>query len=129
MIKFSKNAWPKPYIDMKTELRKNAKDGFQKNFFTLMKNAVYRKTIENVRKHRHTKLATTERRRNCYVLEQHYHTTNFFPENVLAIEMKNTDTLMDKPVHLGLLILESSKMLMYYFWYDYVKLKYVEKAL
>ena len=43
--------------------------------------------------------------------------------------MKNTDTLMDKPVHLGLLILESSKMLMYYFWYDYVKLKYVEKAL
>ena len=114
---------------MKTELRKKVKNGFQMNFFKVMKNAVYRKTIENVRKHRDTKLATTERRRNFYVSEQYYHTTDFFPENVLAIEMKNTDTLVDKPVHLGLLILESSKMLMYYFCYDYVKLKYVEKTL
>ena len=93
-----------------------------------MNNAVFGKTMENVRKHRDIKLVTTERRRNYLVSEPNYHTTKFFTENLLAIEMKKTEILMNKPVYLGLSILELSKILMYEFWYDYVKPKYGEKA-
>ena len=93
-----------------------------------MNNADFGKTIENVRKHRNIKLVTTERRRNYLVSEPNFHTTKFFTENLLAIKMKKTEILMNKPVHLGLSILELSKILMYEFWYDYVKPKYGEKA-
>ena len=71
-----------------------------------MKNVVFGKTMENVRKHRAIKLVTTERRRNYLVSEPNYHTTKFFTENLLAIEMKKTEILMNKPVHLGFSILE-----------------------
>ena len=93
-----------------------------------MNNAVFGITIENVRKHRDIELVTTERRRNYLVSEPNYHTTKFFTETLLAIEMKKTEILMNKPVHLELSILELSKILMYEFWYDYVKPKYGEKA-
>ena len=73
------------------------------------------------------KLVTTERRRNCLVSEATYHTAKFFKENLLAIEMKKSDILMNKPVCLGLSILEFSKIRMYEFWYNYVILKYDEK--
>ena len=79
-----------------------------------MNNAIFGKTIENVRKHRDIKLVTTERRNNL-VSELNYHTTKFFAENLLVIEMKKTEILMNKPVHLGLSILELSKILMYEF--------------
>ena len=66
--------------------------------------------MENVRKHRDIKLVTTERRRNYLVPEPNYYTTKFFTEYLLAIEMKRTKILMNKPVHLGLMILELSKI-------------------
>ena len=91
-----------------------------------MNNAVFGKTMENVRKHRDIKLVTTERRRNYLVSEPNYHTTKFFTENLLAIEMRKTQILMNKPVYLGLSILDLSKTVMYEFWYDYVKPKYGE---
>ena len=92
-----------------------------------MINAVFGKTMENLRKHRDIKLVTTERRRNYLVSEPSYHITKFFTENSLAIEMEKTEILMNKPVCLGLSILELSKILMYEFWYDYVKPKYGKK--
>ena len=92
-----------------------------------MNNAVFGKTMENVRKHRDIKLVTTERRRNYLVSEPNYHTTKFFTENFLAIEMQKTEILMNKPVYLALLVLELSQILMYNFWYDYVKPKFGEK--
>ena len=67
-----------------------------------MNNAVFGKTMENVRKHREIKLVTTERRRNYLVSEPNYHTTKFFTEYLLAIEIRKTKILMDKPVSLGL---------------------------
>ena len=75
----------------------------------------------NVRKHRDIKLVTTERKRNYLVSEPNYHTTTFFKENLLAIEMKKTETLMSKPVFLGLSVLKLSKILIYEFWYNYIK--------
>ena len=88
VIKFNQNAWLKPYIDMNTDLRKKAKNDFETDFLKLINNAVFGKTMENVRKHRDIKLVTTERRRNYLVSEPNYHTTKFFTETLLAIEMK-----------------------------------------
>ena len=99
VIKFNQNAWLKSYIDMSTDLRKKTKNDFEKDFFKLMNNAVFGKTMKNVRKHRDIKLVTTEIRRNCLVSEANYHTTKFFTDNLLAIEMKKkTELLMNKPV-------------------------------
>ena len=78
-----------------------------------MNNAVFGKTMENLRKHRNIKLVTTERRRNYLVSEPNYHTTKFFTENLLAIEMRKTLILMNKPVYLGLSILDRSENLLY----------------
>ena len=88
-----------------------------------MYNAVFGKTVENLRKHRDIKLVTIESRRNYLVSELNYH-TKFFAENLLTTEMKKTQITMNKPVYLGLSILDLS---MYEFWYDYVKPKYGEK--
>ena len=80
-----------------------------------MNNAVFGKTMGNVRKHRDIKLVATERLKNCLVSEPNYYTTKFFSENLLAIEMRKTEILMNKPVYLGFPLLELSKILMYDF--------------
>ena len=115
VIKFNQEAWLKPYIYMNTELRKQAKTDFEKYFFKLMNNSMFRKTMDNVRKHRAIKLVTTDKRRNQLVSEPNYHTTKWFSENLLAIEMEKTKVKMNKPIYLGLSILEISKILMYEF--------------
>ena len=128
VIEFNQEAWLKPYIDMNTELRKEAKNDFEKDFFKLMNNSVFVKTIENVRKHRDIKLVTAEKRRLKLVSEPNYHTTKHFSENLIAIEMKKTKIKMNKPIYLGASILDISKTLMYKFWYDYLKPKYNDKV-
>ena len=73
---------------MNDKLRTKAKNNFEKDSFKLMNNAVFGKTMENVRKHRDIKLVTTDKRRNQLVSEPNYHTTKYFSENLIAIEMK-----------------------------------------
>ena len=129
VIKFNQNAWLKPYIDTNTDLRKKGKNDFEKDFFKLMNKAVFGKTMENMRKHRDIKLVTAEGRTNYLVSETNYHTKKVFCRKFISNRnKKKTEILMNKPVHLGLSILELSKILMYGFWYDYVKPKYGEKA-
>ena len=113
---------------MSTELRKQAKNDFEKDFVKLMNNSVFGKTMENVRKHRDIKLVTTDKKRNYLVSEPNYHTTKYFSENLLTIEMKKIKLKMNKPVYLELSILEISKILMYEFWYDYIKPKCQDNA-
>ena len=113
---------------MNTKLRKEVKNDFEKDFFKLMNNSVFEKTMENVRKHRDIKLVTTDEKRNKLVSEPNYHTTKRFSENLLATEMKKTKVKMNKPAYLGMSILDISKNLMYKFWYDYFKPKYGNRA-
>ena len=123
IIEFNQEAWLKNYFDMNTELRKIAKNDFEKDFFKLMNNAVFGKTMENVRKHRDIKLVTTDEKRSKLVSEPNYHTINCISENLSIIEMRRTKVKMNKPIYLGLSILEISEILMYEFWYDYMKPK------
>ena len=113
---------------MNNKLRKEAKNDFEKYFFKLMNNFVFGKTMGNVRKHGDIKLVTTDKKINKLVSEPDYHTTKRFSENLLAVEMKQTKVKMNKPIYLGMSILDISKMLMYKFWYDYLKPKYGDKA-
>ena len=112
---------------MNTKLRKEIKHEFERDFFKLMNNSVFGKTMENVRKHRDIKLVATEEKRNKLVSEPDYHTKKYFPKNLLAIEMKKAKVKMNKPIYLGMSILDISKTLMYEFWYDSIKSKYGDK--
>ena len=113
---------------MNTELRKLAKDDFEKDLFKLMNNAVFGKIMENIRKHRDIKLVTTDKKRNKLVSEPNYHTINYMSEDLSIIEMNKTKVKMNKPISSGLSKLDISKILMYKFWYDYMKPKYVNKV-
>ena len=104
VLQFNQKAWFNPYIEMSTELRKKAKYDSTKKLFQ--------------------KLVTTDKRRNQLVSEPNYHTTKWFSENLLAIEMRKTKVKMNKPIYLGMAILDISKIVMYEFWYDYMKPKY-----
>ena len=113
---------------MNTKLRTEAKNDFEKNFFKLMNNSVYGKTMENVRKHRDIKLLTTDKKRNQLVSEPNYHIKKYFLEDLLTIEMKKIKVKMNKPIYLGMSILDISKKLIYEYWYDYIKRKYQNNA-
>ena len=93
-----------------------------------MNNAVFRKTMENVRKHRDIKLVTTDKRWNQLVSEPNYHSTKYFSQNLLAIEMKKTKVKMNKPIYLGMSLLDIGKTFMYEFWNDCIEQKYKDKA-
>ena len=111
---------------MNLELRKKSKNYFDKD-----NNSVFGKTIENIQKRRDIKLVKTERRRNYLVSEQNYHTSSSlssFTINLLAIEMRKTQILINKRFYLGLSILDLSKTIAYEFWHDYVKRKYSKKV-
>ena len=83
---------------MNTKLRKEAKNDFEKDFFKLMNNAVFGKTMQNVRNHRDIKIVTTNRQRNRLALESNYHTAKYISKNLLIIEMKKVEIKMNKPV-------------------------------
>ena len=113
VIEFRQEAWLKPYIDMNTELRKHAKNEFEKNFFKLMNNAVFVKTMENVRNHRDIKLVTSDKRRSILVSEPNYHASKCISKDLMIIEMRKVEVKMNKPIYLGQAILDISKTLKY----------------
>ena len=89
-----------------------------------MKNAVFGKTMENVRNRRVVKLVVKEERRKKLVSEPNYDSCKQFSDSLMAIEMRKTEVFMDKPIAVEQAILDISKTLMYEFWYDYLKPKY-----
>ena len=115
VIQFNQAAWLKEYIDMNTELRKQAKNDFEKEFFKLMNNSIFGRTMENVGNHRDNKLVTKDKKRNKLVSEPNYWAIKGFSENQVAIEMKKTKVKMNKLIYLGFSILDLSKIVMYEF--------------
>ena len=128
VIQFNQKVWLKPYIDKNADLRKEAKNEFEKGFFKLMNKSVFRKTMENIRNHRDIKLVTSDKRRKRLVSEPNYNSHKHFSEHLMFTEMKKTTVKITKPIYLGMSILDTSKTLMYEFWHDYIKPKYGDKA-
>ena len=111
------------YIMLNTRLRKDAKNEFEKDFFKLMNNSVFGKTMENIRNHKDMKLVTSDKKYLKYVMKP-----NFKDGHLFAVEMGKTEITMNKPVYLGQAILDLSKTLMYEFHYDYMRPKYDSKV-
>ena len=109
---------------MNTKLRTEAKSEFEKDFFKLINNAVFGKTMENITKHRDIKLVTTDKRKNQLASESNSHTTKYFLENLMAIKKKKTKVKMNNLIYLDMSMLDISKTLMYEYWHDYIKPKY-----
>ena len=127
-IKFEESAWLKPYIDLNTKLRSQAKNEFEKDFFKLMNNSVFGKTMENIRKRVDIRLVTNEKDAKKLTTKPNFNHFTIFSENLAAIHMKKTSLTFNKPVYLGMCILDLSKTIMYDFHYNYIKPKYGEKA-
>ena len=123
-IEFNQSAWMKPYIDFNTQLRTRATNDFEKDFFKLMNNSVFGKTMENMRKHRNIKLITIEEKYLKTVMKPNFKSGNQFDENLMGCEMGKIKVVINKPVYLSQAILDLSKTVMYEFHYDYMKPKY-----
>ena len=123
-IEFNQSPWLKTYIDLNTQLRTAATNDFEKGFFKLMKNSVFGKMMENIRKHRNIKLVTTEEKYLHTVMCPKFKSGVLFGENLMGCEMGKIKAVMNKPVYLGQAILDLSKIVMYEFHYDYMIPKY-----
>ena len=126
VIEFNQCAWMKPYIDFNTQLKTKAKNDFEKHFFKLMKNSVFGKTMENIRKHRNIKLITNRESYLRTVMKPNFKSGILFGEKLMGCEMGKIKVVMNKPVYLSQAILDLSKIVMYEFHYDYMKPKYGE---
>ena len=127
-IKFEESAWLKPYIDLNTNLRAKATNDFEKDFFKLMNNSVFGKTMENIRNRVDIRLVTRESQAKKLTCKPNYQNHTIFCENLTAVHMKKVSLKFNKPVYLGMSILDLSKTLMYDFHYNYIKPKYGENA-
>ena len=127
-IRFTESNWLKPYIDMNTQLRTKAKNNFEKDFYKLMNNSVFGKTMENIRNRVDVKLVTTQERLKKLSAKPNFKFPKIFSENLIAVHMKKTSLTMNKPVYLGMCILDLSKTIMFDFHYNYIKPKYGNKA-
>ena len=127
-IKFVESEWMKPYIDKNTNLRAMAKNNFEKDFFKLMNNSVFGKTMENLRNRVDVRLVNTKEKLRKLVAKPNFKSRKIFNENLVSVHMSKTSLLMNKPIYLGMCILDLSKIIMYDFHYNYIKSKYADKA-
>ena len=127
-IKFKESKWLKKYIALNTDLRTKAKNEFEKDFFKLMNNSVFGKTMENIKNRVNIKLVTDRKKAEKLAAKPNFKHCNIFDEDLIAIHMKKTSLTMNKPVYLGMCILDLSKTLMFDFHYNYIKKKYGDKA-
>ena len=129
VIQFKQSAWMKEYIDFNTRLRTVAKNDFEKDFYKLINNSVFRKTMENIRKHRDIKLVNNKEDYLKQVMKPNFKGGVLMGADLISCEMGKVKVKMNKPVYLGQAILDLSKTIMYEFHYDYMKRKYNENNL
>ena len=127
-IKFKQSGWLEKYIALNTKLRTTAANEFEKDFFKLINNSVFGKTMENIRNRVDIKLVNDKIEAEKLAAKPNFDHCNILSEELVAIHMKKTKLVFDKPVYLGTCILDLSKTLMYNFHYNYTKQKYGDKA-
>ena len=129
VIQFKQSAWMKKYIDFNTRLRTVAKNDFEKDFYKLMNNSVFGKTMENIRKHRDIKVVNNKEDYVKQVMKPNFKGGVLMGENLMSCEMGKVKVKMNKPVYSGQAILDLNKTIMYELHYDYMKRKYNENNL
>ena len=128
VLEFKQSPWLKQYIDFNTEKRKSAKNDFEKDFFKLMNNSVFGKTMENIRKRVDVRLVTDENKLLKLASKPTYVSSKIFNENLVAVHKIKETLTLNRPAYVGMCILDLSKTLMYDFHYNYIKDKYGDKA-
>ena len=128
VLKFNQSPWIKQYIDFNTEKRKHAKNTFEKDFFKLMNNSVFGKTMENLRKRVDVRLVTNEKKLDKLTSKPTYVSSKIFNENLVTVHKIKETLTLNRPAYVGMCILDLSKTLMYDFHYKYIKKKYNDRA-
>jgi len=128
VLKFNQSPWLKSYIDFNTRKRPNAKNSFEKDFFKFMNNAVFGKTMENVRKRVDVKLVTNDKQHIKLASKPTYVSSKMFNKNLVAVYKIKEALTLNRPAYVGMCILDLSTTLMYDFHYNYIKQKYKSKA-
>ena len=128
ILEFDQSPWLKQYIDFNTQKRTQAKNAFEKDFFKLMNNSVFGKTMENIRKRVDVRLITDVQKLKKMASRPTYVSCKIFNENLVAIHKIKQTLTLNRPAYVGMCILDLSKTLMYDFHYNYIKEKYGDKA-
>ncbi|PKK63102.1 hypothetical protein RhiirC2_717220 [Rhizophagus irregularis] len=133
VLSFDQSPWLEPYISLNSNLRKKARNDFERDFFKLMNNSVYGKTMENVRKHIDIKLLPLRNKKDEKSLLNKIRKPSFkyarlLGKDLVGVHMGKSEVTLNKPILVGAAVLGLSKLHMYQFWYDYVKATYGEKA-
>ncbi|KAK3107612.1 hypothetical protein FSP39_018279 [Pinctada imbricata] len=128
VLEYRQEPWLQSYIDFNSEKRKHAKNEFEKDFFKLMNNAVFGKTMENLRNRVDIKLVQDEKKLKRYCAKPSFQRVRIFNEDLVGVENKRTSLLLNKPVYVGQTILDLSKLVMYDFHYNIMKKKYGNKV-
>ena len=128
IIQFNQSPWMKNYIDFNTRMRKQATSDFEKDFFKLMVNSVFGKTMENLRNRMNVELVNTPKRMKKLCAKPTFKTFRIFNDDLTAVHMAKTKLILNRPIYVGFVVLDGSKLLMYDFHYNYIKKKYGDKA-
>ena len=123
-ISFYQCSWMASYISKNTELRKTAANSFEKDFFKLINNSVFGKTIENIRKRQNIILVDKRKKASQLSTKPNFDRATIFDKNLIAVHMKKTEVYFNKPIYVGQAILDLSKTLMFDFHFDYIQKKY-----
>ncbi len=127
-IKYEQKAWLKPYIEKNTKLRQESTSELETDFFKLMNNAIYGKTIENVLKRQDINFCTDKKKALKYIKKTNFKRETIFTKNLVAIHLNKLQIKYNKPIYVGFCVLEMSKYIMYDFVYNYLKPKWDERV-
>lgn len=131
VLQFEQSAWLHSYIMLNTEMRAKANNEFEKNLYKLLNNAIFGKSMENVRARVDIRLKTAwEGHHGAALLisKPNFKRRTIFDENLVAVQMSKTSILMIKPISVGMAILDISKVVMYEYYYNFLKPKYGENV-
>ncbi|PKY61623.1 hypothetical protein RhiirA4_486845 [Rhizophagus irregularis] len=130
-IKFEQSPWMKPYIIFNTEQRAKSKNDFEKDFYKLMNNSVFGKTMENLRKRQRVSVVqplTHPKKYKKLTSDPAFKSRRIFTENLVAVHRRKTEVNLNRPTYIGMCVLDLSKLCMYQFYYDTLKAKYKDKV-